>query len=246
MSSSGKSRRVKGPSAMRCLDHSATVRCRIASLGLRREGRAPAACPNASGAREELRKQERRLGLSNGLGAKSRQGRKRWADASCNMRCSRRMSRWAQSANKAPPESRRPCRGGRQAWDAGNALAPRRPKRPPPAAMSPVKEQSERAWMPPTTAYGARIIGVKRAGGNTKTPYAPPTWRSDREGGSCRHSKGRRSLSYRSARRLTILSKVEKPASAVLPTISTHVDVVNPRRTNCKVEVWRKRNNYEY
>ncbi len=30
--------------------------------------------------------------------------------------------------------------------------------------------------MPPTIAYGARSIGVKPDGGNTKTRYGPRTW----------------------------------------------------------------------
>lgn len=147
-----------------------------ASPGLRREGRAPAACPNALEEREESPRQERRLGLSKGLSAKSLQGRKRWAGANCNTLDSRRMRRCARSANKAPPESRRPYREGRQSWDAGNARARRRRKRPPLAAMSPVRERSERAWMPPTTAYGAWIIGVKRAADNTKILYGPRTY----------------------------------------------------------------------
>jgi hypothetical protein len=42
------------------------------------------------------------------------------------------------------------------------------------------KNEPNEHGLPPTIAYGARIIGVKRARGNTETPYTTRAWRNDR------------------------------------------------------------------
>ncbi|WP_158491298.1 hypothetical protein [Methylocystis sp. SC2] len=41
------------------------------------------------------------------------------------------------------------------------------------------KNEPNEHGLPPTIAYGARIIGAKLARGNTETPYATRAWRND-------------------------------------------------------------------
>lgn len=42
------------------------------------------------------------------------------------------------------------------------------------------KNEPNEHGLPPTIAYGARIIGAKQSCGNTETPYTTRAWRNDK------------------------------------------------------------------
>lgn len=81
--------------------------------------------------------------------------------------------------------------------------------------------------MPPTTAYGAWIIGVKRASGNTKLLMRHAHGATIAKGVAVDIKKFG-ALSYGSARRLTILSKVKKNCTRGL---ADYLDAYRRRRS---------------
>lgn len=71
--------------------------------------------------------------------------------------------------------------------------------------------------LPPTIAYGARIIGAKQSCGNTETLYTTRAWRNDkgREGqGALTNGKGRRACFTVSCRHSIFIAVRAQPAVA--------------------------------
>lgn len=118
------------------------------------------------------------------------------------------------------------------------------------------KNEPNEHGLPPTIAYGARIIGAKLARGNTETPYTTRAWRNDK--GPIRRRRvdqrthGRQAgflLQAATGYSLRTIDCARDSSSAAAPPFGAMSDrtaasrpSIETTKRNCKDQVWLQRN----